>query len=195
MQEDTIIHKMVENVRSGKLPRRQLVKALTAMGISTAGVTAITSSAIVNPARTAPHPGVNVTENEATHLQLHDQHMTNQTQGNLDELHNDYAPHAVVEDNMFSAPIVGRAAIIARKSMGLSAVTNAQITVTNRIAIGNQVTIEWLANGLHTGDLPGLPATGRPYTLRGVTVVVREEGKIVHEALYYDLADLTRQLS
>jgi steroid delta-isomerase-like uncharacterized protein len=195
MQEETIIHRMVESVRAGKLPRRQLVKALTAMGISTAGVTAIASSATVNPAVTVQHPGVNVTEDEQKHLQMHDQHVANQSQGNLSALHNDYAENAVVEDNMYSVPIVGRAAIIARKSMGLSAVTDAQITVTNRIAIGNQVTVEWLAKGLHTGDLPGLPATGRPYTLRGVTVVVREDGKVVHEALYYDLADLTRQLS
>ena len=29
---------------------------------------------------------------------------------------------------------------------------------------------------------------------KGVTVVIREEGKIVREALYYDTADLYRQL-
>jgi steroid delta-isomerase-like uncharacterized protein len=96
---------------------------------------------------------------------------------------------------MYPVPITGRAAIIARKTLGFAAVTNAQITIVNRIAIGNQVTVEWVASGIHTGDLPGLPATNREYTLRGVTVVVRENGKIVREALYYDVADLYRQLS
>ncbi len=193
MQENTTIPQMVEQLREGKLPRRQLVKALTAIGVSTVGVNAIVASA-ENPSAAKPSPTVDVTEDSTTHLQMHDQHLANQTQGNTSELHHDYAEHAVVEDSMHAVPIVGRAAIIARKSMGLAATTDAQITVTNRIAIGNQVTVEWTATGIHSGDLPGLPATGRSYTLRGVTVVIREGGKIVREALYYDVADLYHQL-
>jgi steroid delta-isomerase-like uncharacterized protein len=193
MQEETTIPRMVELVRAGRLPRRRLIKALTAMGISTAGVSAVIATAAATSAAKPP-PTVNVTEDAATHLQMHDQHLTAQTQGNTSVLHNDYAEHAVVEDSMYAVPLVGRAAIIARKTLGFAATTNAQITVTNRIAIGNQVTVEWTATGIHTGDLPGLPATGRSYTLRGVTVVIREGGKIVREALYYDAADLYRQL-
>ena len=193
MQEKTTIPQMVELVRAGKLPRRRLIKALTAMGISTAGVSAVVATAAATSAAKPP-PTVNVTEDEAMHLQMHNQHLTAQTQGNTSALHDDYAEHAVVEDSMYAVPLVGRAAIIARKTLGFAATTNAQITVTNRIAIGNQVTVEWIATGMHTGDLPGLPATGRSYTLRGVTVVIREGGKIVREALYYDAADLYRQL-
>jgi steroid delta-isomerase-like uncharacterized protein len=193
MQENTTIPQMVEQLRAGKLPRRQLVKALTAIGVSTVGVNAIVASA-ENPSAAKPSPAVDVTEDSTTHLQMHDQHLANQTQGNTSELHHDYAEHAIVEDSMHAVPIVGRAAIIARKSMGLAATTDAQITVTNRIAIGNQVTVEWTVTGIHSGDLPGLPATGRSYTLRGVTVVIREGGKIVREALYYDVADLYHQL-
>jgi steroid delta-isomerase-like uncharacterized protein len=189
MQEVTTIPQMVELVRAGKLPRRRLIKALTAMGISAAGV-----SAVVATAATKSHPSVNVTEDAGRQLQMHDQHLTAQSQGNTSALHDDYAEHAVVEDSMYAVPIVGRAAILARKTLGLAATTNAQITVTNRIAIGNQVTVEWIATGIHTGDLPGLPATGRSYTIRGVTVVIREGGKIVREALYYDVADLYGQL-
>jgi hypothetical protein len=51
-----------------------------------------------------------------------------------------------------------------------------------------------VATGRHTGDLPGLPASDRPFTLRGVTVVIRHDGKIVREALYYDVGELHRQL-
>lgn len=193
MQEKTTIPQMVEWLHAGKLPRRQLIKALTAIGLSTAGVNAIVASA-ENPSATKPSPTVDVTEDSATHLQMHGRHLVNQAQGNTSELHDDYADHAVVEDSLFAVPIVGRAAIIARKTMGFAATTDAQITVTNRIAMGNQVTVEWTATGIHSGDLPGLPATGRSYTLRGVTVVIRENGKIVREALYYDVTDLYRQL-
>src|SRR5260370_41096789 len=81
MQENTTIPQMVEQLRAGKLPRRQLVKALTAIGVSTVGVNAIVASA-ENPSAAKPSPTVDVTEDSTTHLQIHDQHLANQTQGN-----------------------------------------------------------------------------------------------------------------
>ena len=193
-EKDVLIPTLVDDARAGKLPRRQLMKKLTAIGLSTAGVTAIAAAASI-PSSEAPAAKVNVAENAAAHLQMHDQHIQHQGQANTDALHNDYADNAIVEDSMYAVPVVGQAAIIARKSLGFAATTDAKITVVNRIAVGNQVTVEWVATGIHTGDLPGLPATNRPYTLRGVTVVIRENGKIVREALYYDVTDLYRQLS
>jgi len=83
---------------------------------------------------------------------------------------------------------------MARKGMITTAASNANITVINRIVNGNQVTAEWVATGIHSGDLPGLPASGRPFSIRGVTVVIRENDKIVREALYYDVNELRRQL-
>ena len=194
MQEkEPTVWQIVEKARQGKVSRRHLMQALTAMGISTAGAGVIVAAAS-NPSPLRSLPAVNPAEDSATHLQLHDQHLAHQGQGNTSALYDDYADNAVVEDSMYAVPIVGRAAIIARKSLGFAAASNGQITVLNRIAVGNQVTVEWVATGIHTGDLPGLPATNRPFTLRGVTVVIRERGKIIRESLYYDVADLYRQL-
>lgn len=193
MQSDLTIPTMVDAVRGGKMQRRTLIKLLAGMGVSTAGIGAIVATTMHTPT-TQPALPVNPQESSANSLTLHDQHITNQGQGNIDALYNDYAEHAVVEDSMYASPITGRAAIIARKSMGLFATTDVKITVLNRIAIGNQVTVEWVAMGVHTGDLPGLPASNLPFTLRGVTVAIRENGKIVRESLYYDVEDFRRQL-
>jgi steroid delta-isomerase-like uncharacterized protein len=193
MSDEVTIPQMVADAKAGKLSRRKLVSSLTAIGVSTAGIAAMVATASDTTAA-KPVPAVNVHENTDQHLKLHDQHITHQKQGNTNAFQKDYADHAVVEDSMYSEPIVGRAAILARKDMGFAAVSNAQIEITNRIAIGNQVTVEWTATGTHTGDLLDLPASGRSYTLHGVTVVIREEGKIVREALYYDAADLYKQL-
>ena len=193
MEQESTIPALVDHVRVGKLSRRDLIKALTVLGISAAGVSAIVAAAMQNS--TIKPAAVNTTTDAATHLRLHDQHIANQGQGNTSELANDYANHAIVEDPMFSAPLVGHTAIIARKTLGFAAVTDAKITILQRIVNGDQLTVEWQATGLHTGDLPGLPATNRSYVLHGVTVVIRQGGKIVREALYYDLADLQRQLS
>jgi steroid delta-isomerase-like uncharacterized protein len=195
MEENNLtIPEMVDNVRSGNMSRRQLMKLLTTMGVSAAGVGVVVAA--IGPAtNSAPQAAYQETENPETHLRLHDSHLSYQTSGNTDALHQDYAEHAILDDSLYSAPLTGRSEIMERKHLGLAAATNPKINVVNRIASGNQVTVEWIASGLHTGDLPGLPASNRTYVLRGVTVVVRENGKIVRESLYYDKSDLYRQLS
>lgn len=194
--DNTTIPEMVEDVRAGKMSRRKFVKVLSAMGISTAGVSAIAfvASRQSSPKPTSPAMPTGEQDSQNTHLQLHQQHIAHQSQGNKHALHEDYAPNAIVEDSMYSEPLVGRAAIMARKGMGMAAIPDLQITITNRVVHGNQVTAEWVATGTHNGDLPGMPATGRPFTLHGVTVTIRHDGKIVRESIYYDVRDLHRQI-
>jgi len=190
------IPQMVEDVRKGKMTRRRLMTTLTALGISTVGVGAIVAAAAQQqssaPAPQTSHPAQQQQERE--HIQLHQQHLTHQASGNAGALQHDYAEHAVVEDGMYPEPIVGRTAIMARKSTGWAAVSDFQLQITNRVVHGNQLSAEWVATGTHSGDLPGMPATGRRFTLRGITISVRQDGKIVREAIYYDLDHLRRQI-
>lgn len=186
------IPEMVDDVRAGKMDRRALIKRLTIMGISAAGAGAIAAVAARQvAARMAPVQGDN---NAVQHMQQHDDHLSNQATGNIQQLHNDYHEEAIVEDSMHATPFVGRQAILARKRAGFTAMPNLKITVTNRVVHGDQLTVEWVASGTHTSDYPGLPASGRAFSIPGVTVVVRREGKIVRESLYYDMAEVHRQL-
>lgn len=195
-ESEAIIPQMVEDVRKGRMTRRTLFMTLTTMGISTVGVGAIVAAAVQQHASvpTSQPAPVMRKEHEREHIQLHQQHVANQATRNTNSLQHDYAEHAVVEDGMYPEPIVGRAAIMARKRTGLAAVSDFELKITNRMVHGNQVSAEWVATGTHSGDLPGMPATGRRFTLRGITVSVREEGKIVREAIYYDLDHLRRQI-
>jgi ketosteroid isomerase-like protein len=43
-------------------------------------------------------------------------------------------------------------------------------------------------------DLPGLPATGRPFEIRGATVVEFRDGKISRSTDYWSLAEYRRQV-
>ncbi len=192
-EEEYTIPEMVDEVRAGKMQRRQFMKRLTLMGISAAGVGAIAAAAASRQFATKPVPQGNL-QDAVDHLQRHDGHLANQSQGNVDQLYNDYAEHAVVEDSMYSHPFVGRSAIMSRKSAGIAAIPRLKINVTNRIVHGNQLTVEWVASGTHSGDYPGLAATGRSFSIPGVTVVVRQNGKIVRESLYYDMQEVRRQL-
>ena len=190
-EEEFTLPQMVDEVRAGAMDRRDFMKKLTTMGITTVGISAIVASISTSSASAIE----TLADGQAVqHLQHHDNHLRHQARGNLHALNQDYAENAIVEDSMHSKPFVGRAAIMERKNIITSAASEAKITITNRIVTGNQVTAEWIATGVHTGDLPGLPASGRPFSIHGVTVVIRHEGKIVREALYYDVNKLYRQL-
>jgi steroid delta-isomerase-like uncharacterized protein len=192
-EEEYTIPEMVDDVRVGKMQRRQFMKRLTLMGVSAAGVGAIVAAAASRPFATKPVSQSNL-QDAVDHLQRHDEHIASQTQGNLDQLQSDYDEHAVVEDSMYPHAFAGREAIMARKSVGMTAVPGLKISVTNRIVRGNQLTVEWVASGTHTGDFPGLSASGRSFSIPGVTAVVRRNGKIIRESLYYDMAEVQRQL-
>ena len=163
------------------------------MGVSAAGVGAIAAAAASRQFATQPVAQGNL-QDAVDHLQRHDEHIARQSQGDLNQLQNDYDEHAVVEDSMYPHPFVGREAILARKSVGMAAIPGLKISMTNRIVHGNQLTVEWVASGTLTGDFPGLPASGRSFSIPGVTVVVRRNGKIIRESLYYDMAQVQRQL-
>jgi steroid delta-isomerase-like uncharacterized protein len=191
--EEYTIPEMVDELREGKMQRRQFMKQLTLMGVSAAGVGAIVAAAASRQFATKPVPQGNL-HDAVDHIQRHEDHLANQTQGNVHQLYNDYAEQAVVEDSMYPHPFVGRAAIMSRKSAGMEAIPGLKINVTNRIVHGNQLTIEWVASGTHSGDYPGLVASGRSFSIPGVTVVVRQDGKIIRESLYYDMKEVRRQL-
>jgi len=194
MQEEHTIPELVDDVRAGKMNRRQLIKRLTIMGVSAAGAGAIAAVAAHQFSSNAAAPRVNGDNNAQQHIQQHQQHLAHQTTGNVQQLQQDYHQDAIVEDSMYASPFIGRQAIMARKSAGLAAIPDVHISVTNRIVHGDALTVEWVATGTHLHDYPGLPATGRSFSIPGVTVVVRREGKIVRESLYYDMAEVQRQL-
>jgi steroid delta-isomerase-like uncharacterized protein len=192
-QEEQSIPEMVDDVRAGKMDRRTLIKTLTLMGLSAAGAGAIAEVAARQIASHAAKsvPGDN---NGQLHIQQHKDHLVHQGTGNIQQLQHDYHENAIVEDSMFPHPFVGREAIMNRKSAGFASMPDLNITVTRRIVRGDQLTVEWVASGTHQVDYPGLPATGRRFSIPGVTVVVRKNGKITRESLYYDMSEVQRQL-
>jgi steroid delta-isomerase-like uncharacterized protein len=76
----------------------------------------------------------------------------------------------------------------------LSAFHNTEITVEDLIGEGDRVVSRVVIRGVHKGDLPDLPATGRPFTLSLTTIFRLVDGKIVEECETYNELDLMQQL-
>lgn len=61
--------------------------------------------------------------------------------------------------------------------------------------IGDRYVAEWVVSGTHTGAFETIPATGKPYRLRGVSVGRRnEDEKITEHRDYWNVADLLIQI-
>ena len=50
--------------------------------------------------------------------------------------------------------------------------------IQEMVAEGNKVVASWIMSGTHLGDLPDLPATGRPFAIPGMTIYDFKDGKV-----------------
>lgn len=53
---------------------------------------------------------------------------------------------------------------------------------------GNEVAAEWIGTGIHIGDFPGLPATGNPFHIHGVSMMQVAGDKVLRVSDFWDLA-------
>ena len=53
---------------------------------------------------------------------------------------------------------------------------------------------EWVMIGTHDGDGAGMPATGKPYRIRGVSVGTLRDGKIAQNRDYWNMAEFLVQI-
>jgi steroid delta-isomerase-like uncharacterized protein len=66
--------------------------------------------------------------------------------------------------------------------------------ITNLLVADNQYIKEWVMTGVHTGDLPGLPATGKPFRISGCGVGLIRYGEIANATEYWNMAEFLIQV-
>ena len=205
---------LLDQVKSGKLSRRAFFRRAAVVGASAGGAAILLAYALKT--RTSPKAA---SPQQQQNIQQHQQHITRQTtpppassehvstnqlaatgasaalMNHLQAILDDYHPDALVEDALMGAPIQGHAAIRDRKFSEMVAIAEPHIDIARRYAVGDQVVAEWVFTGRHVGDFKGFAATGNTLRLHGVTVVTRRDGKIVKESLYYDEAEIRRQMT
>lgn len=206
------IEQLVRRFKEKGLSRNQFIAALSRLGASATGIAILLAVADTEAATAPTRP--HTTQRGTTHhnTNLHEAHVRRQGTATRNEadgppeslsprqeqmlqtILDDYADHAVVEDPLFAEPIVGKTAIGKRKLAEMTSMAGVTIEVVHRFAHRDQVVAEWVVRGTHQGNFMGFAGTGRPIEIRGMTVVTREHGKIVKESLYYDVAEIYRQM-
>jgi steroid delta-isomerase-like uncharacterized protein len=68
------------------------------------------------------------------------------------------------------------------------------MTLSLRFVAEHQAAAEWTMSGTHKGDLPGMPATGKAFSVRGASICELRDGKISRNADYWDMATFLKQV-
>jgi steroid delta-isomerase-like uncharacterized protein len=91
-------------------------------------------------------------------------------------------------------PIGGKNGFHEFASSYLAAFPDGTITVDAQIAEGDFVATRWTGRGTNTGELMGMPPTGRQVTIEGITYSRVADGKAREAWLIWDTLSMTQQL-
>ena len=101
-----------------------------------------------------------------------------------------FADNVVYEDVTLGAVNQGKTALRDFATATFGAFADLKFELKSRMvaADGKSGAMEWVWRGRQTKDFPGLPATNKPFEVRGATVVQFNDGKISRISDYWDLA-------
>jgi steroid delta-isomerase-like uncharacterized protein len=113
----------------------------------------------------------------------------------IDQIDQLYADNAVFEDVAEGAAYEGLSAIKQCLIDDITFVPDIKVEIISILVAENQGVLEWRWFGTQTGDIPGLmPATGRKFSIRGISLFEFRNNKIVKQSDYYDAATFLYQL-
>jgi len=69
-----------------------------------------------------------------------------------------------------------------------------RVTMASLIVGADAAATEWVSEGIQTGPLGELPASGNSFRVRGASILAFRDGKIARVTDYYDMATFLRQL-
>jgi len=112
--------------------------------------------------------------------------------GNLDLIDTHFAPDYIFK----TATVTLKGVSEVKQYYGaiLRAFSDIEFVVEDAFGQGDKLAKRWVFRGTHTGELNGIPATGKRISLGGVTVARMVNGKLVEERDYADDLGLLQQL-
>ena len=76
----------------------------------------------------------------------------------------------------------------------LNAFPDSHFTIDQEIQEGDTVVTRWTVTGTHKGDLPTLPASGKTFSVTGISVARLQDGKFRESWNNWDALGLMQQL-
>jgi steroid delta-isomerase-like uncharacterized protein len=105
-----------------------------------------------------------------------------------------FAEDAAYEDVAGAQLVRGKEAIKELLRAAYAWAPDFRVTIKSLIVADNTAATEWVSEGIQTGPIGDLPASGNSFRLRGASVLTFRDGKIAKVTDYYDMATFLRQL-
>jgi steroid delta-isomerase-like uncharacterized protein len=78
--------------------------------------------------------------------------------------------------------------------MFFAAFPDMQVEINDLVAEGDKVVTRWTARGTNTGEMMGMPASGKSVTLTGITIDHYRDGKSIEHWENLDMLGMMQQL-
>jgi steroid delta-isomerase-like uncharacterized protein len=75
-----------------------------------------------------------------------------------------------------------------------AAFSDSHFHIEQQMADGDYVVTRWTAHGTNDGEMMGMPATGKPVAVTGITIDRFEDGKVVESWTNWDTLGMMQQL-
>ena len=105
-----------------------------------------------------------------------------------------FAEEAELRDVAVARPAIGPQQIAAVYARQLDAIPDSVVRIERMVAEGDTVAVEWMLSGTHGGRMMGIPATGKPVSFKGVSMLRYRKNMVVNDTRIWDLAGLLRQI-
>jgi len=112
----------------------------------------------------------------------------------VDHLLSLFTDDCLYEDVTFGVANHGKAELRAFADGIFAVFPDFKVELTTRFSAGDWAVMEWTISGTHKGDLPGMSATNKTFSIRGATIIELRSGKIKRNSDYWDLATFLKQV-
>ena len=113
---------------------------------------------------------------------------------NVDIIDEIFAENGIYEDVAAGTIAHGREEIKNGLKENFVAVPDFKVELIDWFSSKNMLASQWIMSGTQTGDYPGLPATGKSFSVRGASIAIIKDGKFERWTDYYDLYLFLKQL-
>jgi steroid delta-isomerase-like uncharacterized protein len=104
------------------------------------------------------------------------------------------SPDLVMHHPSSPEPIAGRDRVRDAVLQYRVAFPDMHMQIEDEIGCGSKVVVRWRMSGTNTGSLFGIPPTGRPATVSGVSVMRIDGGRLVEDWVEEDSLGMMQQL-
>ncbi len=113
---------------------------------------------------------------------------------NMDKLTSLFTDDCVYEDVTMGVVNHGKQELKAFGEGFFTVFSDVKFNLQSSFVTSNWAGCEWIMVGTQSGEMPGLPNTGKSVNVRGASILQLQDGKITRCSDYWDMATLLKQL-